>query len=103
MTFQTLLEQWWGVFSSWALTPTGALLTLLLIGSGGAAWILRGLGRSARIITWVAGAVAVVWMLWILGGVLGRMGAPIRQILAWLPAIVDAAGGLLVRLLGAAG
>lgn len=103
MTFTALFQDWWGVFSAWVLTPTGALLTLLLLGFGGTAWFGRSMGRSTRVVSWLAGVVAVVWVLWVLGGVLGRMGAPIRQVLAWLPAIVDAACALLVRLFETAG
>lgn len=101
--FGGLLSSWWSVFSSWVLTPTGALLTLLLIASGVVSWFGNIGGRSNRLLLWLIGLVAAVWTLWILGGVLGRMGAPIRQLLSWLPLIVNAACDFLLRLIQTAG
>lgn len=97
----------WEVFSAWVFTPTGALLTLLLIGLGIANGALSFMGRTTRILKYALGIVATVWLLWVLGGVLGRMGAPIREvftlIFAWLPPLMNAFMGFLQRLFETAG
>lgn len=97
----------WDVFTAWVFTPTGALLTLLLIVLGAATGVLSFLGRGVRLIKVALGLVAGVWLLWVLGGVLGRMGAPIREVFtlvgAWLPVLVNSAGDMLRRLFETAG
>lgn len=91
------------VFASWILTPTGATLTLLMIGLGVA-------GQLARGVRWVGIALKValaMWVVWILGGILEAWGVPVREMIrqlgAYLPTLLNAAGAWLARMFEVAG
>lgn len=91
------------VFASWILTPTGATLTLLMIGLGIAGVVARG-------VRWVGIALKValaMWVVWILGGILEAWGVPVREMIrqlgAYLPTLLNAAGAWLARMFEVAG
>lgn len=73
-----------GVFMSWVMTPTGAMLTLFLIGVGVAVAVRRGV----RWLTVLFRVVLGMWALWVLGGILEAWGVPVRE-------TVRTVGGLL--------
>ena len=92
-----------GVFASWILTPTGATLTLLMIGLGIAGFV-------ARSVRWVGIAMKVaiaMWVVWILGGILEAWGVPVRETIRMvggcLPALAKALCGWLARMFEVAG
>lgn len=60
----------WHVFMAWILTPTGAVLTLLLIGLGIATGIMRMAGRSICLLLVLVRIAATLLVVWIVGGIL---------------------------------
>ena len=91
------------MFASWILTPTGATLTLLMIGLGIAGVVARG-------VRWVGIALKValaMWVVWILGGILEAWGVPVRETIrmvgGYLPALARAMCDWLARMFEVAG
>lgn len=97
----------WHVFTSWVFTPTGAILTLLLIALGVATGIMRAAGRSVRILLVLIKVAATLLVVWIVGGILEAWGVPVRETIAtigsWIPGLVQSVGGFLQRLFETAG
>ncbi|PWG66710.1 hypothetical protein [Bifidobacterium callitrichidarum] len=81
------------VFMSWILTPTGAVLMLLLIFIGGGSVVMKILGRSVRVLSIAGKIVCVLFFVWVIGGVLEAFGIPVRETLATI-------GGYLPMLVG---
>lgn len=75
-------------FNSWVMTPTGATLTLLLIGFGIAAAVRKGV----RWVQVTLRVVIVLWVVWILGGILEAWGVPVRE-------SISAVGGQIPNLM----
>lgn len=90
------------VFRSWALTPAGATLLLLLIGLG----LAKACQVGGRMVTGLMTATLTLFIVWVLGGVMEAMGIPVReamaQVAAGLPSLAGAALRFLVALLGVA-
>lgn len=81
------------VFMSWIMTPTGAVLMLLLIFIGGGSLVMKILGRSVRALSIAGKIVCVLFFVWVVGGVLEAFGIPVRETLAtvggYLPMLVS--------------
>lgn len=96
-----------GVFWAWMFTPTGALLTLLLLGLGGVSIVFRVLGRSVVLLERAAMIAAGLFFVWVVGGILEAWGIPvrewIRQLGSALPDLGSAFGTFLKRLFTTAG
>lgn len=90
------------VFRSWALTPAGATLLLLVIGLG----IAKACQIGGRIVSGLLTATLTLFLVWVLGGVVEAMGIPVReamaQVAAQLPWVAGALMRFLAELLGAA-
>lgn len=101
-TANTALE----LFFSWVFTPVGATLTLLMIVMGAVSGILRLLGRTGRILKTCLTVTMVLLFVWIMSGVLGAMGIPVREWLIQLgnciPKLLDAFTAFITRLVDAA-
>lgn len=97
----------WHVFLSWILTPTGAILTLLLLGLGVGTGVMSLLGRSVRVLSICVKIVAALLFIWIVGGVLEAWGVPVRETITYIanqiPSLVDAFVDFLRRLFTIAG
>lgn len=76
-----------GVFLSWVRTPIGALLFILLCGSGVLAVVKRG-ARWAGIFLQV---VATLFSIWVLGGILEAWGIPVREMIRQLGSYMPSA------------
>ena len=91
------------VLFAWMFTPTGAVLTLLLLLIGGGSIVMRILGRSIRALSIAASICAGLFFVWIISGVLEAMGIPVREwmrsIAAQLPEIGALFKAFLERLL----
>lgn len=97
----------WHVFTSWVFTPTGAILTLLLIALSVGVGIMRAAGRSVRILLVLIKIAATLLVVWIVGGILEAWGVPVRETIgvvgSWIPGLVQSIGGFLQRLFETAG
>ena len=97
----------WHVFMAWVFTPTGAVLTLLLIALSAATGIMHLAGRSIRLMLTLVKITATLLVIWIVGGILEAWGVPVRETIAtigsWIPGIIQAIGGFLKRLFETAG
>lgn len=97
----------WHVFTSWVFTPTGAILTLLLIALSVGVGIMRAAGRSIRLLLVLVKVAATLLVVWIVGGILEAWGVPVRETIAtigsWIPGLVQSVGGFLQRLFETAG
>ena len=71
------------VLFAWMFTPTGAVLTLLLLAVGG---VMRIMGRSMRMLSVAARICAGLFFVWVISGVLEAMGIPIRE---WMQGIAS--------------
>ena len=74
------------VLFSWMFTPTGAVLTLLLLAVGGVSVFMRIMGRSMRMLSVAARICAGLFFVWVISGVLEAMGIPIRE---WMQGIAS--------------
>jgi hypothetical protein len=78
-----------GVFNSWIFTPTGATLTLMLIVFG----VLAAIRKGSRWVTVTMRIVLVMWLTWVLGGILQAWGVPVRETISlvggWLPGLLN--------------
>lgn len=87
------------IFASWCCTPIGGILLLLLIGCG----VLSVVKRGARWVTWLVSIVSIMFMVWIIGGILEAYGIPVRETIrqfgAWLPSIIGGVGRFLNSIL----
>ena len=70
------------VLFSWMFTPTGAVLTLLLL----AVVFMKIMGRSMRMLSVAARICAGLFFVWVISGVLEAMGIPIRE---WMQGIAS--------------
>ena len=68
------------VLFAWMFTPTGAVLTLLLLAVGGGSVFMKIMGRSMRMLSVAARICAGLF------GVLEAMGIPIRE---WMQGIAS--------------
>lgn len=74
------------VLFAWMFTPTGAVLTLLLLAVGGVSVFMRIMGRSMRMLSVAARICAGLFFVWVISGVLEAMGIPIRE---WMQGIAS--------------
>ena len=84
------------VLFAWMFTPTGAVLTLLLLavgpvaplllGVGGGSVFMKIMGRSMRMLSVAARICAGLFFVWVISGVLEAMGIPIRE---WMQGIAS--------------
>ncbi|GGI15370.1 hypothetical protein GCM10007377_15560 [Galliscardovia ingluviei] len=90
------------VLLSWIVSPSGATLSLLSMGFGAVAGLLRLLGKGARLIMWLMGACLTLLVLFVLGGLLEAWGVPVRATLetvfAFLPRLINDFGMFLHRM-----
>lgn len=97
----------WHVFMAWVLTPTGAVLTLLLIALGVATGIMHVAGRGIRLMLILVKITATLLVIWIVGGILEAWGVPVRETIAaigsWMPGVIQSVGGFIKRLFETAG
>lgn len=97
----------WHVFLSWILTPTGAVLTLLLIGLGAATGLMSLMGRSVRVLAILVKIAGALLFIWVVGGILEAWGIPVRETIRYIgsqiPATLDMVGAFLSRLFTVAG
>lgn len=102
----TSIDNGMRLFGMWVRTPVGATLLLLTLGLLAASLLAGVLGRSARVIGWLLSASGVLLALWVLGGVLGMMGFPVRETVGtlggYLPDVVSMVLGWLGELVGIA-
>ena len=73
------------VLFAWMFTPTGAVLTLLLLAVGGSVF-MKIMGRSMRMLSVAARICAGLFFVWVISGVLEAMGIPIRE---WMQGIAS--------------
>ena len=71
------------VLFAWMFTPTGAVLTLLLLAVG---VFMKIMGRSMRMLSVAARICAGLFFVWVISGVLEAMGIPIRE---WMQGIAS--------------
>ena len=74
------------VLFAWMFTPTGAVLTLLLLAVGGGSVFMKIMGRSMRMLSVAARICAGLFFVWVISGVLEAMGIPIRE---WMQGIAS--------------
>lgn len=74
------------VLFAWMFTPTGAVLTLLLLAVGGGSVFMKIMGRSMRMLSVAARICAGLFFVWVISGVLETMGIPIRE---WMQGIAS--------------
>lgn len=74
------------VLFAWMFTPTGAVLTLLLLTVGGGSVFMKIMGRSMRMLSVAARICAGLFFVWVISGVLEAMGIPIRE---WMQGIAS--------------
>lgn len=72
------------VFLAWVFTPTGAILTLLLILIGGGSLAMRVMGRASRLLSVLGTITAILFFVWIVSGVMEGFGIPVRE---WIRSI----------------
>lgn len=86
------------IMMSWILTPTGATLFLLLCACG----VLKIVKKGARWASIMLTVVAVLFFVWIVGGVLQAWGIPVRdwmqQVGAQLPDLGTAVSKFFTRM-----
>ena len=58
------------VLFAWMFTPTGAVLTLLLLAVGGGSVFMKIMGRSMRMLSVAARICAGLFFVWVISGVL---------------------------------
>ncbi|MBT1162142.1 hypothetical protein [Bifidobacterium sp. SO1] len=85
------------VLGAWIFTPTGAILTLLLILIGGAYGVLNVMGQTIRWLGIAAKVVAFLLFFWIVGGILEAWGIPIREWVRSLATQMPDIGSLLLQ------
>ena len=99
------------VFLSWVFTPTGAILTLLLIALASFTGVGKWLRWPTRVFSVMLKIVVCLYFVWIVGGILEAWGIPVREMLAqmgavlvgWIPALWDSFLSMLSRLFQIAG
>lgn len=83
-TAQQTGEGFFSVLGAWIFTPTGAVLTLLLLLIGGSSLVTKIIGGTSRLLS-IAGVVtAALFFAWIVSGVLEGFGIPVRE---WIQSI----------------
>lgn len=88
------------VFMSWILTPTGAILMLLLIFIGGGSLVMKIMGRSVRLLMIAGKIVCVLFFVWVIGGILEAFGVPVRETIATVSAYLPALAGKFLDFVG---
>lgn len=99
------------VFLAWVLTPTGAVLTLLLMALASFTGLGKWLRWPTRIFSIMLKFVVCLYFVWIVGDILDAWGIPVREILAqvaavvvgWIPSLVASFLDFLSRLFQVAG
>lgn len=64
------------VLFAWMFTPTGAVLTLLLLAVGGGSVFMKIMGRSMRMLSVAARICAGLFFVWVISGVWRRWAFP---------------------------
>lgn len=85
------------VFAAWIFTPTGAMLTVLLILIGSAYGVLNMMGRAVHWLGIAAKVVAFLLFFWIVGGILEAWGVPVREWLQSIASQLPDIGSLLMQ------
>lgn len=63
------------VFASYIVSPLGVVFILLLLATG----VSRVIWRGSRIFSTLLRVAAVLFVLWLFGGLLEAMGLPVRE------------------------
>lgn len=103
----TITMDGWHVFLSWVMTPTGAVLALLLIGLAVASGVMQVMGRGVRVLGVCVKIVAALLFVWIVGGILEAWGIPVRETISYLgsqlPTLIGHAAEFIGSLFSVAG
>lgn len=87
------------VFFSWVFTPTGAILTLLMIIICAGSAVFAILQKSTRALMAALTICAFLLFVWIITGVLEVMGLPVRQWMQDVAAQLPDIGSLFMEFL----
>lgn len=87
------------VFFSWVFTPTGAILTLLMIIICAGSIVFAILQKSTRALMTALTICAFLLFVWIITGVLEVMGLPVREWMKDIAAQMPDIGSLFMEFL----